>query len=72
MTDKRYAFVASKHLSKHIDELRVKLGLETNAEVISMALSMLELSLGRNVEVKDRKGNMQVNKFADYQPTVEF
>jgi hypothetical protein len=64
-------FVASKKLSDKIKELQRQLELESPGEVLSTALSMLELSLGREVEFKDKNGSYKTSKFSKYNHTIE-
>jgi len=69
--DDKITFVAPRKVSSKIKQLQEQLKLDSPGEVLSMALSMLELALGREVELKDKKGSYHISKFSKYHQTVE-
>lgn len=70
MSAKGTAFVASEELAEKIKQIQSELNLKTPGEVISMGLSLIELSLGREVEFHDRNKTYKTSKFAKYNQTV--
>jgi hypothetical protein len=58
------AFVASKELTTKIEKLQKELGLTSPGEVISLGLSFLELSMGREVEFHEGAKVFKTNKFS--------
>jgi len=70
--DKKIAFVPSSELKQKLDKLQHEMKLESPAEVISLALSMLEISLGRDVELADNTSRYKISRFAKYNQTVSF
>lgn len=70
MEKEKIAFVAPKKVTKKIQELQQQLKLDSPGEVIAMALSMLELAIGRNVEYKDGSKKLKISKFSKYNQTV--
>ncbi|KXK27338.1 MAG: hypothetical protein TR69_WS6001000213 [candidate division WS6 bacterium OLB20] len=70
MNDKKTAFVPSSELNEKLKRLQEEMHLGSAAEVISLALSMLEISLGREVEVRDSKHSYRISKFSRYNQTV--
>lgn len=64
------AFVPSKELQTKINQIQQELKLEDPAEVISMALYLMDLALGREVEFKDKHQTFRTTKFAEHNQTV--
>ncbi len=63
-------FVTSDDAAEKIKKLQEKLKVDSPGEVISMALSMLELAIGRDVEFSDKKKSLKVSKFSKLNQTV--
>lgn len=70
MEEQKKAFIASSELTKKIEKLQKELQLDSAGEVISLGLSMLEMSLGRNVDFQDKDKSYRVSKFAGANQTV--
>lgn len=70
MKQTKKAFVASDELLERIENLQHELNLESAGEVIALGISMLELSLGRNVEFSEKNKSFRVSKFAGHNQTV--
>lgn len=66
----RTAFIADKQLAERIKKIQEELKLDNPGEVLAMAISMIELSLGREVEFHDKQKTYRSNKFAKYNQTV--
>lgn len=76
MTDKKstqnnnLAFALPENLSQKVKDLQKQLGLNTPGEVILKALSLLELSIGREVQMKDGKETLQIQGFKNYRQSI--
>ena len=53
-------FSASADLSEKIAELQKELNLNSPGEVIALALSLIEISMGRELEISDAKKSTEV------------
>lgn len=71
---KKTAFVASDKLMKRLKKLQEEMKLGTSAEVVSLALSLLEISMGREVELNDNsnKTKFRISNLAKYNQTISF
>ena len=68
--DDQTIFVASKDLSEKIKKLQQELNLDSPGKVIAMALSLVELSLGREVELWDNEKKIKISKFKNHRQTI--
>ncbi|MCA9383475.1 hypothetical protein KC909_03855 [Candidatus Dojkabacteria bacterium] len=72
MTGKaKTAYVASEALSEKIKKLQDELKLKSPGEVIAMGLSLIELSLGREIEFHEDGKVYKSSKFKGHNQTVE-
>lgn len=65
------AVALPEELSKQVVELQKKLKLKSPGEVIIKALSLLELSMGRKVELKDGDDTLRINTFQDILQSIK-
>lgn len=72
-SEQNLAFVFPEGLSKRIKALQNDMKVKSASEVLVKAISLLELSIGRKVEIKDGKGEQkwEVDEFEDYDRRVE-
>lgn len=68
--EENLAFVFPPGLSKRIRKLQTDLGLKSASEVLVKALSLLEVSFGRTIEIKDKDEKWEINEFEEYEKTV--
>lgn len=69
--DKKTAFVASEELDERLRRLQKELDLPSTAQVLSLAVSMLEVSLGHEVEIKSAKKRYKISRFSKYNQTID-
>lgn len=69
MDDKKLVFVADEDLSGRIKDMQKELNLKSPAEVIAMGLSLLELSVGRNIEIQEKDKKYKIKDLAKYNQT---
>jgi len=69
--NKNIAFALPENLSKKIIELQKEMNLKTPGEVILKALSLLELSMGREVEIKDEEKKYRIKSFENYRQSIK-
>lgn len=65
------AFAFPKNLTKKVLKLQKELGLKSPGEVILKALSLLELSIGRKVELKDKDDTLEISSFEDLRQSIK-
>ena len=65
------AVVLPKKLTKKVLALQKKLNLKSPGEVILKALSLLELSIGRKIELKDKEETLEINSFEDLRQSIK-
>ena len=65
------AVALPKRLTQKVVELQKQLGLKSPGEVILKALSLLELSMGRKVELKDREDTLEIKSFEDLRQSIK-
>lgn len=65
------AIVLPKKLSKRVIALQKKLHLKSPGEVIIKALSLLELSLGRKIELKDSEKTLEIESFKNMRQSIK-
>ena len=73
-TDQNLAFVFPEGLSRRIKALQDDMNARSAGEVLVKAISLLELSIGRKVEIKESKGDggrWEVDEFEDYNRRVD-
>lgn len=66
----KLVFALPPKLSKKVRELQEELDLNTPGEVVIKALSLLELSMGRNVELKDDDETIRIKSFGKLRQSV--
>ncbi|MBD3281000.1 hypothetical protein GF389_05820 [Candidatus Dojkabacteria bacterium] len=71
--DKNLAFVFPNGLSKRIKALQTDMKANSAGEVLVKAISLLELSIGRRIEIKDKQteSKWEVDEFEDYERRVD-
>jgi len=69
--NKNIAFALPENLSKKIIELQKEMNLKTPGEVILKALSLLELSMGREVDIKDEEKKYRIKSFENYMQSIK-
>jgi hypothetical protein len=67
---KPIAFLADKELAKKIRSMQDTLHLKTPGEVVSRALSLMELSMGRKLELWDNDKKIKIDDFSKFNQTV--
>ena len=65
------AIVLPKKLSKKVSEMQKEFGLKSPGEVLVKALSLLELSMGRKVELKDKDETLNISSFEGLRQSVK-
>ncbi|MBN1331972.1 hypothetical protein JW978_03750 [Candidatus Dojkabacteria bacterium] len=71
--EKNLAFVFPEGLSRRIKALQNDMKVKSASEVLVKAISLLELSIGRKVELKDKNSEQkwEVDEFEEYKRRVE-
>lgn len=67
----KLAFALPENLSKKVRSLQKKLDLKTPGDVIIKALSLLELSMGRKVELKDDDDTIRIKSFEGMRQSIK-
>lgn len=65
------AVALPKRLTQKVIELQNQLGLKSPGEVILKALSLLELSMGRKVELTDSEETLEIKSFEDLRQSIK-
>ncbi len=65
------AIALPKNLTKRVRLLQKQLGLKTQGEVILKALSLLEISMGRKIELKDKNKTFEINTFENLKQSIK-
>ena len=68
--NKQIAYLASEEISSKIQKLQEELNLKSPGEVIAIALQLIEMSMGREVEFKDGNKIYRTKKFSNLNQTV--
>ena len=67
----KIAVVLPENLSEKVEKLQKELELASPGEVILRALSLLELSMGRKVELKDSNQTLEINEFKKLRQSIQ-
>ena len=65
------AVALPKKLTKKVLGMQKDLNLKTPGEVIVKALSLLELSMGRKIELKNKKETLKIDTFEGLRQSVK-
>lgn len=65
------AVALPEKLTEKVIALQKKLNLKSPGEVILKALSLLELSMGRKVELKDKEETLEIKSFEDLKQSIK-
>ncbi len=65
------AVALPKKLSKRVMKMQKELDLKSPGEVVVRALSLLELSMGRKVELKDNEDTLEINSFKKLRQSIK-
>jgi len=65
------AIALPKKLTKKVVALQKQLGLKSPGEVILKALSLLELSIGRKVELRDDDETLEIKSFQGLRQSIK-
>ena len=72
-SEQNLAFVFPEGLSRRIKALQSDMKVKSASEVLVKAISLLELSIGRKLEIRDSKADQkwEVDEFENYERRVE-
>lgn len=65
------AFILPPKLSSKVDRIQKEMGLNEPGKVITKAIELLDISIGRKVILKDNSKTFQIDDLEDYSKTRE-
>ncbi|MBU0976504.1 MAG: hypothetical protein ABIE03_02075 [Patescibacteria group bacterium] len=68
----KLAVTFPRDLTRKIERIQKQMDLKTPGEVILKALSLLELSIGRKVELSDKGDTFEINSFEHLRQSIKF
>jgi hypothetical protein len=72
MSKDNVAFVLPPKLSKEVKKIQKELDLNSPGEVITKALFLLKVSLGRKVRFESKDNQLEIDEFQNYRETITF
>ncbi len=72
MTDDNVAFVLPPNLSKEVKRMQKEMDLNSPGGVILKALALLQMSMGRKVKLEEKKKQLVIKDFENFNQTVQF
>ncbi|MDD3647695.1 MAG: hypothetical protein PHS44_04315 [Candidatus Dojkabacteria bacterium] len=67
----KLAVTLPRNLTRKIEDIQKQMDLKTPGEVILKALSLLELSMGRKVELKDKDETFEIKSFENLRQSIK-
>ena len=72
MTSDNIAFVLPPKLSEEVKRIQKEMNLKSPGEVITKALALLQLSMGRRVKFESNKEKLSINSFKGFNQTISY
>jgi len=72
MSNDNIAFVLPPKLSEEVKKIQKEMNLKSSGEVISKALALLQLSMGRKVRFESNDEKLSIDSFKEYNQTISY